>query len=121
MNEFLDKQRDHAFLLGHEVVPITFNEYLARIKENPELYKKDRKSRRVGDDEVNGRWVSTVFLALDHGFDGKPLWFETMVFSSRDDLNEIYLDRYETWEEAEQGHAKAVAWVKAGEPDLTDD
>lgn len=59
----------------------------------------------------NGNWVSTVFLGLDHNFSGigKPILFETMVFSSKelgegsDDTN-----RYETWEEAEKGHKTMV-------------
>ena len=51
--------------------------------------------------------VSTVFLGLDHQYgDGPPLLFETMIFGG--DLDG-WQDRYSTWEEAEAGHAKAVA------------
>ena len=33
----------------------------------------------------NGKWVSTVFLALDYNFaKGAPLTFETMVFPEQD-------------------------------------
>lgn len=47
--------------------------------------------------------VSTVFLALDHGWgEGPPLLFETRVFGGPLD-GETY--RYSTWEEAEGGHA----------------
>lgn len=52
--------------------------------------------------------VSTVFLTLDHSFreEGPPVLFETMIFGGPHDQ---YCERYETWEQAEAGHAKAVA------------
>ncbi len=56
--------------------------------------------------------VSTVFLGLDHRFgaDGPPVVFETMTFGGPFDQEQ---DRYSTWEEAEAGHAAAVARAKA--------
>ena len=61
----------------------------------------------------NGKWVSTVFLGLDHGFGDKVLLFETMVFFNKDDMGELDCKRYETWEEAESGHRKMVKkWSK---------
>jgi len=61
----------------------------------------------------NGLWVSTVFLGIDHNFGfGKPLLFETMVFKSKDNLDEIDMDRYSTWTEAEKGHKKLVEKYK---------
>ena len=54
--------------------------------------------------------VSTVFLGLDHAFgSGPPMLFETMVFGGK------YSDeqwRYSTWDEALEGHWKAVAMVR---------
>ena len=62
-----------------------------------------RVAKTVISDEVN---VSTVFLGLDHSFgEGSPLLFETMIFGGEHDQ---YQDRYETWEQAEAGHEKAV-------------
>ena len=53
----------------------------------------------------DGKWVSTVWLGLDHQFgDGPPLIFETMVFQSRDSLDEQDMERYSTIEEAREGH-----------------
>ena len=50
--------------------------------------------------------VSTVFLGIDHAFmGGPPLLFETMIFGGDHDN---YQERYETWEEAEIGHQKAI-------------
>ena len=72
----------------------------------------DSEARRVAEDHLSlNVYVSTVFLGLDHGFqDGPPLLFETMVFGGPLDQAQW---RYSTWEEAEAGHAEAVAMAKA--------
>jgi hypothetical protein len=69
--------------------------------------------RSVGRAELpGGVLVSTVFLGLDHDFarvgalEHVPVLFETMIFGGP--LDE-YRARYCTWEEAEAGHAEAVA------------
>ena len=76
---------------------------------------ENREARRVGRNEVKGFEVSTVFLGLDHNFSGvgAPVLFETMVFGEKrgDDL---YCERYSTYEEAEAGHAKVVAALESG-------
>lgn len=58
--------------------------------------------------------VSTVQLRCDHGFGGRPLWFETMVFPATPagDVKtylEVDARRYETRDDAEAGHAAMVA------------
>lgn len=76
-----------------------------------EMSKKGE--RHVGDDHVCGKHVSTVWLGLDHNLHGgAPHVFETMVFDTPRGGNDIYMDRYSTWEEAEEGHQKAIEWVK---------
>ena len=73
----------------------------------------------------NGYWISTVFLGLDHNFSGgRPLLFETMAFKPRfatakigdKDYNlreEVAMDRYFTYKQAEEGHQKMVdEWIK---------
>lgn len=67
-----------------------------------------RANRQVAWDVEDGVRVSTVFLGIDHGFGGGSLWFETMIFGGKHDG---YQDRYETWEQAELGHRKALALV----------
>lgn len=70
--------------------------------------------KHVNEEYFGDYWISTVWLGLDHGFsDGKPLIFETMVFKG-DCRTEDYCDHYSTWEEAEEGHKRAVEWVKNG-------
>lgn len=72
-------------------------------------------ARSVGRDVVGSVEVSTVFMGLNHSFDGAgpPLLFETMIFGAHDELPEHYQVRYSTWDEAEMGHAVIVAWVEA--------
>lgn len=67
--------------------------------------------RRVARDVINGKLISTVFLGLDHSFNGSLHIFETMIFESEENNNDIYCDRYSTWKEAEEGHKKAIQWV----------
>ena len=68
--------------------------------------------KRVAETTLpNGRWVSTVWMGLNHRFgDGPPLIFETMVFPSRDDMGDLDSDRYSTEAEAFAGHERMVAW-----------
>ncbi len=58
------------------------------------------------DDEVH---VSTIFLVLDHGWDGTPALYETMVFGGPHDTT---CRRYPTKEAALAGHDRAVAWLR---------
>jgi len=68
--------------------------------------------RQVADDNFNDCRVSTVWLGTDHNYwGGPPLVFETMIFKEGSD---IYCERYTTWQEAEEGHQKAIQWVLDG-------
>lgn len=74
----------------------------------------DHLGRRVGLDELPGDIrVSTVFLGLDHSWDGGPpvLW-ETMIFGGEHDQ---YQERYTSHEDAVAGHAKAIRIAKGEE------
>lgn len=71
------------------------------------------RGREVAFDRVGDTHVSTVFLGLDHNFgSGEPLLFETMIFGGP--LDE-YTWRYETWEQAEEGHRAAVRLAQAAD------
>lgn len=62
-------------------------------------------NRHVAVTENGDVRVSTVFLGLDHSYDGgRPLLFETMIFGGEHD-QEMW--RYFTWDEAETGHKEA--------------
>lgn len=72
--------------------------------------KMETNNRTVAKTEINDILISTIFLGLDHGFGkGDPILFETMIFGGKHDQ---YQERYETWEEAEKGHKRAVELVK---------
>lgn len=91
---------DQKYILdGHEPVPVDLMTW-ARWFETAD--------RHVARTEVRpGVMVSTVFLGIDHSFGtGKPLLFETMVFSDYGGDNEV---RYATWDEAVAGHVAIVA------------
>lgn len=71
------------------------------------------EARRIGRDDVDGQDVSTVFLMHDHGWwGGPPVLFETMIFGGPHDQ---FCDRYTTRADAEAGHARVVAALRAGE------
>jgi hypothetical protein len=71
--------------------------------------------RRIARDNLGARgMVSTVFLALDHGFffepDHRPVLWESMVFGGPLDQEQW---RYTSRAEALEGHARLVALCKA--------
>ena len=70
---------------------------------------------RVAYDIAGDLQVSTVFLGIHHGlghiFDtvcGPPIVFETMIFQE-DNMDELYMKRYSTLNEAVEGHKTALA------------
>lgn len=77
---------------------------------------EDPAYKRVAETTLpDGKWISTVWLGIDHRFGGDcpPLIFETMVFPSKDDMGDLDCDRYSTEAEALAGHALMVEkWLK---------
>lgn len=69
--------------------------------------------RHVGDDNVDGVDVSTVWLGLDHSFglQGAPLIFETMIFGGEFDQ---WQWRWHTERDAREAHRQIVAALAAG-------
>lgn len=96
----------HWRLEGHIPVPTSLMEWATQFE--------DPLVRRVAYDEVGDVNVSTVFLGIDHNFDrsGPPLLFETMIFGLPGEGE--FQWRYPTWEQAEAGHARALAAVREG-------
>jgi len=76
------------------------------------LAKIDRDYKRVAVTEAGDVRISTVWLGLDHGYDGEVLIFETMQFGGQGDQD---CERYSTLEEAEEGHAAWVKRIREGE------
>ena len=71
--------------------------------------------RHVADNIINDMRISTVWLGTPHGFNysDEPLLFETMIFPKKS-LGEEYCMRYATWDEAVEGHRRAIQWVLDG-------
>ena len=114
----------HAILNEkHEVIPVRDWREWAEWMETG-FGPGAENNRRVAEIHINGWWVSTVFLGINHGFYGPPQWFETMVFEEYPPPPEIggkiraLLDemqvRYATWPEAEAGHAAIVEMIRCG-------
>ena len=71
----------------------------------------EKADRQVANDTLGDARVSTVFLGLDPQYgEGPPLLFETLVFGGALDSE---MERYSTWEAAEEGHAEMVRRVTA--------
>jgi len=75
-----------------------------------EWWAANLKACRIGEDQIGKVRVSTVFLGLDHNFQGgEPVLFETMIFGGPLDSSQW---RYRTYADAERGHQEALAQVK---------
>lgn len=105
LNEFMNKKDKFILNDNNEVIPATLLEW-------GQFLESSAARRRIARDEVNGFLISTVFIGLDHSFDNTLDIFETMIFKG--DKSECYCDRYSNWKDAEEGHKKAIAWVKNG-------
>lgn len=81
----------------------------------PDIFKWgkwfEKVERYVGDTEINGIRVSTVFLGLDHDFGQRssPVLWETMVFGG---ILDGEMERYTSLESAKHGHEEMVKKVK---------
>ena len=96
---------------NHKPVISTAVKSLEWMEDNP-----NRKT--VGYDELkdlNGDDVriSTVFLGRDHSHFLKiPTLWETMIFGGEND--QAYQERYASYEQAIEGHQKAINFIKKG-------
>lgn len=78
----------HGKLVGHDVVVVSFEDYLAHIRTYGEVSLLP--SYCVGHDHIGDVMVSTMFLhgidlhGIDHSFGGSPLWFESMTLGLRE-------------------------------------
>lgn len=60
--------------------------------------------------------VSTVFLGIDHGFGGRPVLWETMIFGG---IHNHYQRRYISRKAAVAGHKEAVKLAKESNEQLS--
>lgn len=98
----------HYYILkGKEPVPIDDSIIWA------EQFEKSNRTVKIDRFENPDILISIVFLGVNHCFNNdEPILFETMVFGGK--FND-YQERYSTWEQAEEGHLKALEMVLKGE------
>lgn len=102
MSKFYYLNKDHT------TRRCTLEEWAAQYEE---MAKTDTK--HVGEDFIERKHISTVWLGMDHSYwGGRPKLFETMIFDNN--FDDEYCDRYSTWDEAVEGHRKAIDWVING-------
>lgn len=66
-------------------------------------------AKPVAQEHIDTIYVSTVFLGLDHGWNGEtPILWETMIFGGEHDQ---YQERYTSYEDALEGHKVALNLV----------
>jgi hypothetical protein len=65
-------------------------------------------NKRIAQTEINGFWISTIFLGIDHSFIGGvfPILFETLVFTKEGKALEETMQRYSSKTDAIEGHKK---------------
>jgi hypothetical protein len=88
---------------------------MTRILNGVEGGNKNTLLRSIVTTEAGEKvMVSTVHLSINHGDALIPLWYETMVFLMDEggtqivEWSELDCDRYETGDEALDGHAEMV-------------
>ena len=89
---------NYYILVNHKVVASTLMEWAD--------FFEVLANRVVKQETIEGVFISTVFLGLDHGWgmSEEPIVFETMILDGKDD----YQTRCATWDEAEKMHRTAV-------------
>src|SRR5262245_51211915 len=78
-------------------------------EEFSKKFNFDDLQRIVKQEYIGTIFISTVFLGTNrnHGSDGPPLVFETMIFDPNEDGGSgIPFDHYSTWTEAELGRSE---------------
>ena len=87
----------------------------ASVIEAAEWLDKNPERKAVKQEHIDDIFISTVFLGLDHAFpwdkDKTPVLWETMIFGGEHDQ---YQDRYTSYEDALEGHQKAINFIKTG-------
>jgi hypothetical protein len=84
----------------------------------------EHADRQIAHDDIDGWHVSTIFMGLDQAFNGPPLVFETMAFTSQTKVYEwngrkreyhepVVQRRYSTYAQALAGHQEVLEETRA--------
>lgn len=106
----IDDKPYYAILEGHNVLPV----------DNIFIWGKwfETANRVVEKTKIGPFEISTVFLGINHAFFStkKQLWFETMIFGMKNNVDDVvsrFCERYETWDDAVEGHKYAISLVRS--------
>jgi hypothetical protein len=80
------------------------------IIEASEWMENNPERKAVKQDKIGDVFISTVFLGLNHAWNSDiPVLWETMIFGGEHDQ---YQNRYTSYEDALEGHKKALDLIK---------
>lgn len=98
------------YILGKDHKPILCEDLI----EFSQWFERSANQRIIGRTPLApGIYVSTVFLALDHGVcDDKPVLWESMIVGDKEFDDDVGYERYYTYEEAIEGHMKLVDEIR---------
>jgi hypothetical protein len=120
------KNLNAQFPKGHWILDENHNAVEVGLGDWAQWVESMGANRVVRQEHMQSFFVSTMFLGLDHRFGpGSPILFETMVFAKTPtgvvDYSGLYMDRYETYAQALEGHERAIEKIKRGEikPEVT--
>lgn len=111
----LDRLLPHCF--DRSGAPMTLRQWIEVWENNPRAYRRV-EATTVTLPDGSSRWVSTVWLGVDHSFGRgtRPLIFETMIFATDDATgDEGGQWRWHTEREARESHEIIVRRLRAGE------
>lgn len=92
--------------------------YKVSLEESYKIYQDSAMKVVQQDTLPNGKFVSTVFLGMDHSWedknnpDYKPVLWETMIFPNDESGADEYMERYTSYEDAVEGHQRALKIAK---------
>lgn len=88
---------------GKEAVECSIEEFSKAFDDGTYILKKQA---------LEDHLVSTVFLGINTSACGKPILFETMVFSRKKEPKNEYTERYHTYDQAIKGHERIVKEIQ---------
>jgi len=104
----------HYYILDEsgEPKPVNLDEWVKWMSEAGASTGGAVNACTINRTTVGDKWISTVFLALNHGMGGEPLLYETLIAPIVDGVPDMGAAdipaRYATREEAEKGHDEFV-------------
>jgi len=101
------ESKSYGFYFDRQGKPIELMDWACKVEDKK--YKVILQEE-IGDYFISTIWIGLCFISSERN---KPLIFETMIFSDDDDDLNNYQERYETEQQAIDGHNLAVMLVRS--------